>query len=228
MADQPTKVADLFSKVSQLAAQEEKEMAKIASTILPMLAWLNEPVVLRPESLGGAFSKFRSVTLETGAMVMMTDPEGKVSSKQLSKFRTEECLAILHDSFPELQRLIANKKRAAEVKPALSVKVIIGGPHFIVDMRSYRLLVSNSGGECKGMSVSTKLPEGVTKPSKPCDVVRGQEAEVDLGVFKEVGGLKRIELQINCKDVDGRELCGDESVRLEGAKWQEAALRRKN
>ena len=228
MAEKQVKIADLFSKCSELAAQEEKEMGRIVSTMLPMLAWLNEPVVLLPGSLGDAFREFRSVTLETGAMVIMTDFEGRVSSKQLGKFPTQQCLAILHDSFPELQRLVANKRRAGEVKPALSLKVLLGGPRFIVDMRSYRLMVKNTGGDCIGIRVSTQLPEGWTESSRPCDVGRGQKAEVDLRVSKEVGDLERLELQIDCKDVDGRQLRADESVRLDGPSWQEATLRRKN
>lgn len=227
-AQQPAKIADLFCKCSELAAQEKKEMGRIVGTVIPMLAWLNEPVVLRPESLGGAFREFRSVTLETGATVTMTDLDGRVSSKELAMFRTEECLAILHDSFPELQRMVANKRRAGEVKPALSLKVVVGGAHFIVDLRSYRLAVANAGGDCIGMRVSTRLPGGRSKSSRPCDVSRGHEAEVDLGVYKEVGDLKRLELQIDCEDVDGCKLHGEESVPVDGASWQEAALRRKN
>ncbi|MDA4134927.1 MAG: hypothetical protein OK441_05110 [Thaumarchaeota archaeon] len=228
MEEQPVRIADLFSKCSELAAQEEKETVRIVSTMLPMLAWLDEPVVLQPESLGNRFREFRRVTLETGAMVMMTDLEGRVSSKQLTKLRTEECLAILRASFPELQRLIGNKRRAADIKPALSLKVVLGGPHFIVDKRSYRLIVSNSGGDCVGVSVSTALSGCRTQPSRPCDVSHGKQAEVDLGVFKELDGVGRLEVQIDCKDADGRGLCGEESVSLDGASWQEAVLRRKS
>lgn len=228
MAAQPVKIADLFSKCSQLAVQEEREMDKIVGTILPMLAWLNEPVVLRPKSLGGVFQGLRSVTLETGAMVVMTDPEGGVSSEQLAKFPTQECLAILHESFPELQRMVANRRRAGQVKPLLSLKIVLGGSHLIVDKRSYRVLVSNAGGDCMGLKVSAQLPEGWTKSSRPCDVSRGKEAEVDLGVFKEVGKVERLELEVDCRDVDGRELRGEEWVHLGGADWQEAVLRRKN
>jgi hypothetical protein len=227
-AEQKVRIADLFSKCSELAAQGERERTRIVGTMIPMLAWLNEPVVLRPESLGDAFRGFKSVTLETGATVMMTDPAGRVSSRELAKFRTEECLAILHDSFPELQRLVANKRRGGEVKPALALKVILGGSHFIVDKRSYRLMVSNTGGDCIGIRVSTQLSGGRSKPSRPCDVKRWEKAEVDLGVSKEVGEAGSLELQIDCKDVDGRELIGNESVPVDGDSWQEAVLRRKN
>jgi hypothetical protein len=77
-----------------------------------------------------------------------------------------------------------------------------------------------------GVRVSTRLPGGWSKPSRPCDVGRGRRAEVDLGVSMEVGGPERLELLVECKDVDGRELCGVESVRLGGADWQELALGR--
>jgi hypothetical protein len=228
LQSQPVKIADLFSKCSDLADQEEKGMGRIVSTILPVLAWLNEPVVLRPGSLGGPFLEFRSVTLETGAIVVMTDPGGRVASRQLSEFRTAECLAILNESFPELQRMTANKRRAGEVKPLLSLKLALGGSHLIVDMRSYRLSVSNSGGDCVGLRVSALLPGGRSKPTRPCDVGRGKKAEFDLGVLKEVAGLERLELQIDCRDVDGRELRAEEFLPLGGADWQEVQLRRKN
>lgn len=224
---QPTQLADLYSKASELAARQEREMARIVSSVVPVLAWLNEPVVLRPGSLGDSFQGLRSVTLETGAMVVMTDHQGKVTSQELASFKTEDCLAILNDAFPELQRMAANKRRAGLVKPQLSLKIVLGGSRLIVDRRSYRLVVSNSGGDCLGLRVSVHLPRGA-KPSRPCDVVRGKEAEVDLGVFEEVVGRERLELHLECKDLDGRELTAEESVPIEGSQRQEAILRRKN
>jgi hypothetical protein len=224
MAEKPVTIADLFSKCSELAAQEEKEMSRIMSTILPVLAWLNGPVVLRPGSLGDAFSGFASVSLQPGATVVTTDLKGKVLARPLAKFRTKECLVIIREAFPELQRLVADKRRAAQVKPALSVKAAVGGSRFILDMRSYRLLVSNSGGDCLDLRISMQLSGDRTKACRPCDVNRGERVEVDLGVFKEVSTLERVKLQIDCKDVDGRELRGDETIRLDKDGWQEAAL----
>jgi hypothetical protein len=227
MAEQPVKLADLFSKCSEMTAQGERERDRIAGTMTPLLAWLNESVVLRPGALGGAFRGFKSVTLEAGSTVVMMGFDGKVSSKPLAQFGTEECLAIVHDAFPELQRMVASKKRAGEVRPALSLKVVLGGPRFIVGRRSYRLTVANKGGDCLGVRVSTRLPGGWSKPSRPCDVTRGRRAEVDLGLSREVGGgSESLELLVECKDVDGRELCGVESVRLDGDGWQELALGR--
>jgi hypothetical protein len=227
-AEQQPKIAELYSKCSQLADRQEEETAKIVGTILPVLAWLNEPVVLRPASLGGAFAEFRSVTLETGAMVVMTDPEGRVSSNQLAEFKTEECLAVLNGAFPELQRMVANKRRAAQVRPLLSLKATLGGSHLIVDMRSYRLSVWNAGGDCVGLRVSVRLPGGRARASKPCDVPRGREAVFDLGVYKEVSGAGRLDLELACRDVDGRELTCEESVGTQGEERVEATLKRKN
>jgi hypothetical protein len=225
VADKPATIADLFSKCSELAAQEEKEMGRIMSTILPLLAWLNQPVALRPGSLGDAFSRFASVSLEPGATVVTTDFEGKVLARPLAKFRTKDCLAIFGEAFPELQKLVAEKKRAAQVKPALSMRASLGGARFILDMRTYRLLVSNSGGDCRGLSVSVQLSGDRTKACKPCDLNQGEWVEVDLGVYKEVSALERVKLRFDCKDVDGRELHGEQTIRLDGAAWQEAALR---
>jgi hypothetical protein len=222
------KIADLFSKVTKLAAQQEKEMGRIVSTILPVLAYLDEPVALRPESLGDSFREVRSAFIHPGAVVVTTDFQGKIWSKPLAKFPTADSLAILKESFPELQRLVADKKRAAQVKPSLSMKVFLGGQRFIVDMRSYRLLVSNSGGDCRELRVSIKLPDGETKLCKERDLGRGMRTEVDLGVFKEVGELERLEIKVECKDVDGRELHGGEPVPIDGTSLKEVTLSRKS
>jgi hypothetical protein len=216
-SEQPTKLSDLFSKCSELAAEEERQMGKFVGAVIPVLGFLGEPVSLRPESLGGYFLGFKSVTLGEGAMVTMTDPEGRVSSKQLSAFRTEERLAILEESFPELQRLVSEKRRAWESRPALSLRAALGGMRFIVDMRSYRVVVANAGGDCLGVRFSTGLSGGRRKSSRPCDVGRGQEVEVDLGVAKEVGEAGRLEIEVECKDADGRELFGKGSVGVDGA-----------
>jgi hypothetical protein len=223
----PVTIADLFSKCSELAAQEEKEMGRIISTMLPFLAYLNEPIVLRPGSLGGSFRGLRSVSLDPGAVVVTTDLRGKVSSEPLAKLRTADCLAVLKDSLPELHRLVDEKKRAALIKPVLSMRVFLGGQRFILDMRTYRLAVSNSGGDCRGLSVSVRLPDGRSKPGRQRDLNRGARAEVDLGVFKEVGGLEHLEVQFDCKDVDGRELRGGEPIPLNGTDLQEVVLSKK-
>jgi hypothetical protein len=181
MADKPATIADLFSKCSELAAQEEKEMGRVVSTMLPVLAYVNEPIMLHLVSLGDSFGELRSASLHSGAVVVTTDIEGKVSSKPLANFRTAECLAILRDSFPVIQRLVADKKHAALAKPTLSMKVFLGGQRFILDTRSYRLLVSNSGGACTGLRVSMQLPDGRTRSCRQLDLNRGERAEVDPG-----------------------------------------------
>ena len=225
--EQPVKIADLFSKCTELAAQQEKELGRVASTMLPVLAYLNEPIVLRPGSLGDSFREVRSASIHSGAVVVTTDFQGRVWSKPLAKYPTADFLAILKDCFPELQRLVADKKRAAQVKPMLSMKVFLGGQRFIVDMRSYRLVVSNLGGDCRGLRVSMKLPDGRTKPFRERDLGRGARVEVDLGVFKEVDGAERVELQLECEDVDGRKLLGGEPLPLNGTSLQEIVLSRK-
>lgn len=216
-AERPTELSDLFSKCSQLAAEEEVHMGKFVGALLPVLEFLGEPVALVPESLGGPFLGLKSVTLGKGATVTMTDAEGNVSAKKLTAFRTEECLAILEDSFPELQRLVSDKRRAAEARPALSLQVALGGRRFILDMRSYRVVVANSGGDCKGVRFSTRLPGGRRKSSRPCDVGRGHEVEVDLGAAKEAAEAGRLDVEVECRDADGRELFGTGSLGVDGS-----------
>jgi hypothetical protein len=222
--EQPVEIADLFSKCSALEVRGERERERIVGTITPMLAWLGEPVVLRPGSLGDAFGGFTGVTLETGATVVMTDSHGKVSSMPLQKFRTEECLAIIQVAFPELQRMVADRRRGVRVRPALSMKLFLGGQRFILDMRSYRLLVSNSGGDCRDLRVSAELPNGKNRDYGERDLSRGGRIEVDLGLLKELQGAENLKLRIECKDVDGREFCGDVSLPLRGDRAREATL----
>lgn len=224
---EPVKMSDLFSKCEQLAAQEEKEMSRIVGTMLPVLAYVEEPIMLSPGSLGGSFSELRSVSLQAGAMVVTTDLQGNVASKRLAKLKTGDCLAILKNAFPEIQRLVADKNRAAVVRPILSMKLFLGGQRFIVDRRSYRLLVSNSGGDCRYLSISAELADGRNKPFRERGLSRGGRVEVDLGLLKEVDGAESLRLQFECKDVDGREFCGAQSLRLAGDRLQEALLTRK-
>ena len=226
IAETSVKLADLFSKVSELAKQEDKEVARIVGTILPVLSWLNEPVKLHPESLGETFREMREASLQIGARVVMADERGKTFSRALAKFSVEDCLAILQDCFPELQKQVADKRRAEKVKPTLSMRMILRGCNFLVDLRSYHLEISNSGEVCRDIRVLGLYPEGRTKTLGPVDVDGENQAELNLGVFKEVHGLGHLDLRIECKDVDGRELKAQESVRLDGEEWQTIALRK--
>jgi len=225
---EPVKMADLFSKCSQLAAQEEKEMSRIVGTMLPVLAYVEQPIMLSPASLGGSFSELRSVSLQAGAVIVTTDLQGNVASKPLVKLETGDCLAILKNAFPEIQRMVADKERVAVVRPILSMKIFLGGQRLIVDRRSYRLLVSNSGGDCRDLSIWAELADGRNKPFRERDLSRGGRVEVDLGLRNEVDSAESLRLQFECKDVDGREFCGTESLRLAGDRLQQALLTRKS
>jgi len=224
IAEQPARIADLFSKCSQLAAQEEKDISRVVGTMLPVLEYLDEPVALRPGSLGGSFAELRSVSLQPGAFVVTTDSQGKVASRPLANLNTGDCLAILKDAFREIQRMVADKERAGAATPMLSMKLSLVGQRFIVDRRSYHLLVSNSGGDCRGLRISAELTDGRNKAYPERDLSRGGRIEVDLGLHKEVDGAHCLRLLFECKDVDGREFCGAESLRLDGDRLQDAPL----
>jgi hypothetical protein len=221
--EQPAKIADLYSKCSELAAQQEREMSRLVGVMLPVLEFLDQPIGLRPASLGGSFPGLRSAVLQ-GSVVVTTDVQGRVASRPLVKLETAELLAVLKGVFPELQRLVADKKRAASVRPILSMRLVLGGQRFIVDTRSYRLVVSNSGGDCRGLRISAELADGRNKDYRERDLSRGARTEVDLGVLKEVKGAESLKLGFECKDVDGLEYCGAEALRLDGERLQEAAL----
>jgi len=228
MANQPAKIADLFSKCTELAAQEEKEMARIVGTVLAVLAYVDQPIALRPESLRGSLPGIKSAYLHTGALVVTTDGRGNVATRPLAKFATAECVEILKQSVPQLQRLASEKRRAALVRPLLAMKVVSSGLRLILDSRSYRLIVSNSGGDCIDLGLSVELPFGKTRPYRPRDLGRGARIELDIAGFKELEGAEWIRLCFDCKDVDGRELRGEESLAVGGASFQEATMRRKN
>ena len=228
MAEQPVKLGDLFSKCSQLAAQQEKEMGRIVGTMLPLLAYLNEPIELSPEALGGSFLGLKSASLQPGALVVITHLDGSVASKPFSSFTTADCVAVLRESFPELQRKVTEKKRASQVRPLLSMKVVLGGQRLVLDTRGYRLVVSNAGGDCMGLGVSFELPDGKTRPFKPRDLSRGGRMELDIAGFKELDGAERLKFAFGCKDVDGREFSGEESLAVDGPSFQETPLTRKS
>jgi hypothetical protein len=217
-------IADLFSKCSELAAQEQRKLDRISRTMLPILAWLNEPVQIKSQSAFGLFPGFKSITLHPGATVVMVDSWEKATSRPLASFSAKECLAILEGALAEFERLLGDKKRGTEVRPGLSIKAVRGGAKVLVDMRTYRLVVTNSGGDCHALTVSVYLPGGEKKTIKPCDVGKGERVEVDLGIYKELGTARKLKVELECSDVDGRELAGLQSVPLEGKDWQEAVL----
>lgn len=226
LAEQPVKIADLYSKCSELAVQEEKEMSRVVGTVLPVLAYLDKPVSLRPASLGGSFAELQSVSLQPGAVVVTTDSQGNVASMQLAKLRTGECLAILKGAFPEMQRMIADKKRDASACPALSMKLFRKGQRFIVDRRTYHLLVSNSGADCKGLRISVELADGRRKSSRERGLGHGELIELDLGLRDELDGAESIRFRLECEGVDGRQYSGAESLRLDTESLQGVPLSR--
>lgn len=226
VAVKPAKIAELFSKVNQLAAQEEREMAKVQGAVLPLLSYVEEPIFLRPSDLGLSFEGLRSVTLQAGGRVVATDVHGLTASRPLVDFKPAECLAILKVAFPEIKRLVAEKDRAARVKPALSMKLTLTGQRKIIDTRSYHLVVLNQGGDCKGLNLSVGVPDGTLQPRKERDLDKGMRMELDLGFFKEAEGLDRLSLKVECMDVDGREFVGVGSLPVDGT-WHEQSLMKK-
>ena len=223
-AEKSVTIADLFSKCAELEGQQVNEMKRIMRTMDPVLSYLEEPVRLSPDFLGGEFAGFRSVSLQAGGSVVMVDYRGLVTTRPLSSFITKDCLTILNNAFPQLSRLVAEKKRSEQVRPVLSFKAVLGGQKLIVDMRSYRVLISNSGGDCQDLRISFRLPPDESKELKPCHLYRGERIELDLGILKEVMAIDWLGLGLECRDVDGRELKGAVRVRLNGDGWEEALL----
>jgi hypothetical protein len=226
--EQAVELADLFSQMSELATQEEKELGRVMSTVVSVLAYVNEPIALRPRLLGESFREIKEASLRPGAVVVTTDLDGNVASTPLARFATSDCVAILRDSVPELQRLMHEKKRAILTRPTLSMKVHLSGTRLILDTRGYRLVVSNSGGDCKGLEVSVELPDGETRQFRPRDLSRGGRIEFDIVGYKELSGADRIKLRFDCEDVDGREFRGEYSLLLGVASFQETPMVRKN
>lgn len=223
----PAKIAELFSKCKEIAAQEEREMAKIQGVILPLLAYVEEPILLHPAQLGPSFQGARSVALKAGARIVTTDVHGLTSTVPLAAFEANECLAILRDVLPELKRLVAEKERATRIKPAIAMKLVLAGQRRILDTRSYHIVILNSGGDCRSLTVGVGLGDGSVEPRKEHDLDRGMRMELDLGVFKEVEGLESLNLKVECKDVDGREFVGVGSLPVDGT-WFEQALMKKS
>ena len=48
--------------------------------------------------------------------------------------------------------------------------------------------------------------------------------DVDLGIAKEVRGDDMLRLKLECKDVDGRVMHADASVKLDGSAWCKVAF----
>jgi len=223
---QPARIAELFTKCRELADREEREMAKVQGAVLPLLAYVEEPILLRPSDLGLSSDGLRSVTLQAGGKVVATDVHGLTASRPLADFKPSECLAILKAAFPEIKRLVEDKDRAARIKPVLSLKLSLTGQRKILDTRSYRLVVLNEGGDCKGLNVSVGLSDGSLEPRKERDLDKGMRMELDLGSFKEFEGMDRLSLKVECMDVDGREFVGVGSLPVDGT-WHEQSLMKK-
>jgi hypothetical protein len=153
----------------------------------------------------------------------MVDSEERISSRSLRKFDGEDFISILRDCLPGLQELVSGRNRAEQIKPAISVKLRLAGSQFLVDRRTYRLLLSNSGGECRNLRISTKAG-GRTKVNHPFDLNSVNPSEIDLGLSKKDIGLKQLELGITCRDLDGLEYWGTESIRADQADWKEVPL----
>ncbi|HUI00405.1 MAG TPA: hypothetical protein VLU99_01770 [Nitrososphaerales archaeon] len=216
-------MADLYSRCSELAAQQDRKVADVMGTILPVLAWLGKPVELDPAELGETFSGLRSVSISPGAIVVRTDPQGKVSTTAMAKLGPKDCLALLSKAFPRMEKMVEDKKREGDVRPVLWVKASLEGSRPLLGKRRFQLVVSNSGGDCRDLRVLVLLPGGLTRACKPCDVGRGERVDIDLGIHEEADGAEEVALQIQYRDVDGRESKGDETVKLHG-KTMHAAL----
>ena len=227
VVEQPPKLGELYSACSKMAAEEERTTGRIVGTMVNLLSWLKEPLVLRPGSLGGRFAALRMVLLDASANVVMTDAQGRVTSRRLTDMKAEDRLAILEEACPLVEKMVSSKRRAEQARPVLSIKVVQGGSRLIVGRRTYRLLVSNAGSDCLGMRLSIELPGGnSSRSTRPRDVKGGSEHEVDTGVSRGLGGAESVRVEVDCRDADGRALFWDGSLRLDEAGWQHAPLRR--
>jgi hypothetical protein len=216
-------LVSVFSKCAELIHSEGVMVDKIVKVMKPLLSSINKPIRLHPQSLGETFRHIREASLAPGAVVVMVDSEERISSRSLRKFDGEDFISILRDCLPGLQELVSGRKRAEQIKPALAVKLRLAGSQFLIDRRTYRLLVSNSGGDCRNLRISTKAG-GRTKVNPPFDLNSVNPSEIDLGLSQKDVEPKQLELGITCKDLDGLEYWGTESIRAEQDDWKEVPL----
>jgi len=222
-----------YKKLAELSQVEKTGKVAMVDAIKSLLAYVDKPIVILPETLGDEFGDVEDASVVNTGVVIIRTRDGTVVSRPLDKFATKDFLRLVQGFLSELLRFVtakADEAAALPEKPQLRVRATLeGGRMLIFDWRSFHIHVKNDGGEARTLRVRANVVasdsdnEGVEYG--PFSVARGSEVQFDLEKFQGVGS-GALKLEIDCDDVSYRSYSGQVTMSVESEEWDAVNLAR--
>ena len=193
---------------------ENKTKKEISRFVHDVQAALSKPVKLDASRLKEWFPGADSAVLIDGEKLVVRQGT-KETEVSLLRLEPDPYFAVVKEVGSEVTRLMeeADAERARSIAPALQVTArLLGGKLAIFDWRNYNLVVANTGGNAKSVTISVS-PTGPEKYG-PFDIRAFETAEFTLRHLYRILDSRALKITARCEDDDGRRYVGDAELEV--------------
>ena len=188
---------------------ERKTKKEIAHLMDEVQSAMSKRLVLETRPLRRWFPGVDSAVLLEGERLILRKGKREYEVSVLT-LQPDPYMAVVKEAASIVVRLLseAEARAAALAKPALQVSTrMIGGKLAVFDWRNYVLVLANTGGQAKRVTIS----ESTASQEKygPFDIDSLETNEIGLRHFYRILNSKVLKVRARCEDQDGRRYTGE-------------------
>jgi hypothetical protein len=225
-----TNVGDELVKYISTLKLEKETKKEISRFVYEFQSAFSGELKLNAKHLSEWFPPAKSAALVGGETLVLRT--GKKETRiSVLELKPDSYVAVVKEAAASVAKLMAEEKtrreasRAGSIKPALQMFTgLKGGKLAVFDWRSYSLLVSNTGGAAKRVTVYVTSLGG--QKHGPLQINKGETVELELGVFRRLRKSGDIRMVVMCEDQDGRKYRGKAKLELNAKEAQVLSLSR--
>jgi len=220
---------ELVKYISTLKLERETRK-EISRFVYEFQSAFSGELKLNAKHLSEWFPPAKSAALVGGKTLVLRlgKKETKISVLELEP---DPYVAVVKEAAASVARLMAEEEarreaeRAETIKPALKMfRSLKGGKLAVFDWRSYSLVVSNTGGAAKRVTVYVTSLGG--QKHGPLQINKGETLELELGRFGRLRKSGGIRMVVMCEDQDGRKYRCKAKLELNAEEAQVLSLSR--
>ena len=202
-------LGDELTKYVGALKLERKAKKEISHFIGQFLSMMSQPVPLDPKRLSEWIPGIDSAVLVEGEKLVVKKGEREYQISVLT-LPPDPYLEVVKEAAAVVAKLLAEEdaRQAAKIKPNLQVFLrMIGGRLAVFDWRNCMLVLANTGGAAKKVTLSLSTADKETYG--PIDINALENTEIELRHLYRILNTKNLKVVAKCEDAEGRQYSGE-------------------
>ncbi|MDE1854253.1 MAG: hypothetical protein KGI38_10990 [Thaumarchaeota archaeon] len=220
-------LAEEFGELLDVEAKEKGMRSALVQVMVQIQKSLGEPIQLSRTSLGQEFPKIKSAWIDGNTVVFVPEKTKKQVSVPLARLEYGLFMELVGEATKAIDKVVGERRRThlEEIRPVLSLTLRLeGGQLAIFDWRKFHLIISNVGGDARGLYITSEW-KGRSKRVGPLEVPEIYNMDVELGSLYQFVNQDALFLRIDCKDAEGNGYSAKANMPLTNEKRQKLELK---